>query len=194
LQKPNGGHSCCKAGNPEVANQVVPGIAKREIRGLANVSIKVFTIIVVNQMIAMKKLGFLLLMAAFCGMVANCSKPATTGTEGAKTDSVASKESNAAATPQPVPDPIPLGEIQTTTGTFVSMEWGDYLHFNMKNDAGEEMSFFVLHTPEDQTSVFEKEGMEGRRIEAKWKTTMEDIPESGGKMELDQLVEVRLLD
>ncbi len=90
-------------------------------------------------------------------------------------------------------EPVSDSDVKITKGTFVSMEWGDYLHFNMKNEAGEEISFFVFDLPEDQITAFEKPEMAGKAIEVKWKTSKRDIPESGGEMELDEILDVQLI-
>ena len=121
--------------------------------------------------------------------LSSCSQKAADATSNRIDSSAVNPNKNAEKS-----EPVSESDVKITKGTFVGMEWGDYLHFNMKNEAGEEISFFVFDLPEDQITAFEKPEMAGKAIEVKWKTSKRDIPESGGEMELDEILEVKLLN
>lgn len=87
--------------------------------------------------------------------------------------------------------PAKAGALQSTSGTFTGIEQGDYFHWNMTTDAGEEVSYFLLKTDEALDKVIEKpEAYKGRKCTVKWKETTEDIPEAGGKIKVQQVVSV----
>lgn len=99
------------------------------------------------------------------------------------------------ATADPAPDkPAAEDGINTVKGTFMSMDMGDYMHFNMRGDDGTELSFFVMDTPEDQIAPFEQGGMEGKAVEVTWRKSTRNIPEAGGEMEIEELVSVKVLE
>jgi hypothetical protein len=96
------------------------------------------------------------------------------------------------AEPQPAEEPAAGGNV--VKGTFTSLEMGDYLHFNMKSDAGEELSFFVMDLSADQIAPFEEGGMEGKKVEVTWQKVMRNIPEAGGDMEIEEVTNIKVLE
>lgn len=86
------------------------------------------------------------------------------------------------------------GQVNVTKGTFVEIEWGDYPHFNMKDEKGEDVSFWLApDLPDDQYEKFESGDKKGAKIEVKWRTIERDIPENGGMMELEEVFEIKEL-
>lgn len=133
-------------------------------------------------------MGILLLGGAIglssCGKTTTTSTDATTPTDGAKTE---------VAAEVPAADAAAADE-KVTQGTFVEVEWGDYPHFNMTNDKGEEISFWLApDLPSDQIEKFESGEKKGAKIEVKWRVAKRDIPESGGMMELEEIFAIREL-
>lgn len=87
--------------------------------------------------------------------------------------------------------PAKAGEAKTTDGTFVRIDEGDYFHFVIKDAKGEEVSFFILKGDKSVDKVTdEPEKFAGKKCRVKWKTSTENIPEAGGKMEIDQILSV----
>lgn len=81
--------------------------------------------------------------------------------------------------------------LQTLEGVFTGIEEGDYLHWSMKSKDGEESSFFVLRPDASVDKVTEEPGkFVGKKCRIKWKKTVEDLPEAGGKTEVDQIISV----
>lgn len=77
------------------------------------------------------------------------------------------------------------------TGTFTGIEEGDYFHWNMTTDAGEEVSYFILKPDASVDKVLAKpESFKGRKCKVQWKETTENIPEAGGKMKVQQILSV----
>lgn len=81
--------------------------------------------------------------------------------------------------------------VKVTEGTFIGIEEGDYAHWNMRSSAGEELSFFILQTNDALEKVLEKpEAYAGRKCRVTWKKSVENIPEAGGKMEIEVILGV----
>lgn len=81
--------------------------------------------------------------------------------------------------------------LQTTSGTFTGIEEGDYAHWNMKTDKGEEVSYFILKPDASIEKVLENpKPFIGKKCAVKWKASKENIPEAGGKIDLEQVVSV----
>ncbi|WP_395751379.1 hypothetical protein [Prosthecobacter sp.] len=86
----------------------------------------------------------------------------------------------------------PAAEI--TEGTFTAIEEGDYAHWNMKTKAGEEASFFILKPDATVSKVIDNpKPYFGRKCRVTWKKSIENIPEAGGKMEIQQILSVEWL-
>lgn len=85
--------------------------------------------------------------------------------------------------------------IQTAEGVFLGIEEGDYPHWQMKTADGKELSFFILKSDATIDPVLERpKRFKGRRCRVQWKRSKEDIPEAGGKIELEQVLSVEWLD
>lgn len=83
---------------------------------------------------------------------------------------------------------------KTLEGTFLGIEQGDYFHWKMKTADGEERSFFILKPDESVDKMVDKpEGFVGKKCRITWKTSTENIPEAGGKMEVEQILSVEWL-
>lgn len=80
---------------------------------------------------------------------------------------------------------------QVIEGTFVGVEQGDYAHWNMRVKGGEDASFFILRPEASVEKVLEKpEAYTGKKCRVTVKKSMENIPEAGGKTEVEQVVSV----
>ena len=85
--------------------------------------------------------------------------------------------------------------VQTVEGVFLGIEEGDYPHWQMKSADGKELSFFILKSDAAIDQVLEKpKRFKGRRCRVKWMKSMEDIPEAGGKIEVEQVLSIEWLD
>lgn len=83
---------------------------------------------------------------------------------------------------------------QAIEGTFVGVEQGDYGHWNMRVKGGEDASFFILRPDASVEKVLEKpEAYAGKKCRVTVKKSMENIPEAGGKMEVEQVLSVEWL-
>jgi hypothetical protein len=86
------------------------------------------------------------------------------------------------------------GGAKVTAGVFAGIEEGDYFHWNMRTTGGEEVSYFILHPDASVDRVLEDPAAYvGRRCRVTWKKSTEDIPEAGGKMQVEQILSVQWL-
>ncbi len=84
--------------------------------------------------------------------------------------------------------------IQSTDGTFLGIEEGDYAHWQMKTDGGKEVSFFILRPDASVEKVFgNPKGYKGKKCRVQWKSSTEKIPEAGGDMKVEQILSVEWL-
>lgn len=83
---------------------------------------------------------------------------------------------------------------QTASGVFLGIEQGNYAHWKLRKIDGEEVSFFILNPDSSVEKVLAspKEYV-GKKCLVELKTTTENIPEAGGKMEVEQIVSVEWL-
>jgi hypothetical protein len=80
-----------------------------------------------------------------------------------------------------------------TEGVFLGIEEGDYFHWKIRTADGER-SFFVLHPDATVEKVVQKpKEFIGRRCRVTWKKSKETVPESGGTMEVEQILSVEWL-
>ena len=98
----------------------------------------------------------------------------------------------------PLKEPKGGAEVQvgtkTATGVFRGIEEGDYAHWLMKTDDGEEESYFILQPDASVEKVLENPAkFKGRKCKIRWKESVENIPEAGGKMKIKQVVGVEWL-
>ncbi|MBK8038686.1 MAG: hypothetical protein IPK22_16385 [Verrucomicrobiaceae bacterium] len=79
-------------------------------------------------------------------------------------------------------------------GTFTGIEQGDYFHWNMTTKSGEEVSYFIMRPDDSVEKVTENpEKYIGKKCRVTWKKSTENIPEAGGKMEIEQILSVEWL-
>jgi hypothetical protein len=80
---------------------------------------------------------------------------------------------------------------QTIEGVFLGVEQGDYAHWKMRDRHGNERSFFILQTDAALERVLaDPQEYEGRACRVRWERRKEEIPEAGGRMDLDVLTGV----
>lgn len=80
-------------------------------------------------------------------------------------------------------------------GVFTGVEQGDYFHWLLKTEDGRERSFFILHpTAEMNPAMDHPEKFKGMRCRIRWRSSMENLPEAGGDVKVDQIVAVEWLD
>ena len=90
--------------------------------------------------------------------------------------------------------PAKAASTKTTEGTFVRVDEGDYFHFVITDTKGEEVSFFILKGDATVDKVVEEPGkFVGKKCRVQWKTSVENIPEAGGKLEIEQILSVEWL-
>lgn len=88
----------------------------------------------------------------------------------------------------------PANSLQTTFGIFLGIEQGDYAHWKLRKSDGEEVSYFILKPDASIEKVLaNSQKYLGKKCQVEWKTTTENIPEAGGKMEVEQVVSVEWL-
>jgi hypothetical protein len=90
-----------------------------------------------------------------------------------------------------VKSPAKAAAAEITEGTFTGVEEGDYFHWNMKSKAGEDVSFFILKPDASVSRVVDNpKAFIGRHCRVTWKKSIENIPEAGGKTEIEQILSV----
>ena len=83
---------------------------------------------------------------------------------------------------------------KVTEGTFTGIEQGDYFHWNMKTKSGEEVSYFIMRPDDSVEKVTENpDNYVGKKCRVTWKKSKENIPEEGGKIEIEQILSVEWL-
>lgn len=79
----------------------------------------------------------------------------------------------------------------TVEGVFTGIDQGDYAHWNMRANDGSERSFFILQTDAAIDRVLaDPQEYEGHKCIVRWERRSEDIPEAGGRMDIDVLLGV----
>lgn len=80
---------------------------------------------------------------------------------------------------------------QAVEGVFLGIEQGDYAHWKMRDSDGNDRSFFILQTDAAIERVLaDPQEYEGRACRVRWERRNEEIPEAGGRMDLDVLTGV----
>lgn len=83
---------------------------------------------------------------------------------------------------------------RVTDGVFVRIDEGDYFHWVMKSKGGEELSFFIMKPDASVDKVIDNpQAYLGKKCRVTWKKSSENIPEAGGKMEIEQILSVQWL-
>ena len=94
---------------------------------------------------------------------------------------------------KPTPNVTNAGTV--TEGTFSGVDNGDYFHFKLKPAKGAELSLFVIQSTPALDKVLENPAPYlGKKCRVTWKKTTENIPEAGGKIEIDKLISVEWVD
>jgi len=78
---------------------------------------------------------------------------------------------------------------QTIIGTFVKIEWGDYLHIYIKGNDGVEHSFFILHNVGMDTETL----VAGQKIKITWHNADTYLPEVSQTFNFDEATKVELV-
>ena len=85
-------------------------------------------------------------------------------------------------------------KVKILEGTFVRIDEGDYFHWVLKTTNGQERTFFILKPDASVDNVLEApEGYVGKKCRITWKASQEQIPEAGGKIEIEQVLSVEWL-
>lgn len=83
---------------------------------------------------------------------------------------------------------------KTLEGTFARIDEGDYFHWVMKTPGGEERSFFIIKPDASVDKVVEApETYVGKKCRITWQAGKQDIPEAGGKIDIEQILSVEWL-
>jgi hypothetical protein len=85
-------------------------------------------------------------------------------------------------------------QTQTLTGTFDSLEFGDYAHVNIADQRGEIHSFWLGNDPSLSKFVDHPEKYQGAPVKVHWHAVKRNIPEAGGEMEIEEAFRIELLD
>jgi hypothetical protein len=121
------------------------------------------------------------------GIALSACKPATSSST--STDS----------TPKPVVDPVPPADqpkavLETLSGTYITTETGDYLHAVIKGDDNTEYSFFLSEDfPEARVPEMMEGLWDGKAVKVQWRKVERDIPEAGGRIEIDEIVSIEAI-
>jgi hypothetical protein len=164
----------------------------------------------------MKKMVFLVLGSFLIGtMLSGCILPVRTtssqagssvaassdgtssgsGSSDVASSALTSSEAVSSEISSSEPAATPTGSTSTDgpsllTGTFQSIEWGDYLHLQMLGDDNVEYSFFVLTyvgvDPESLTA--------GQRIRVTWQTVTKFLDPPGSDVTFDEITLIELAD
>jgi|GEM_PF-721808 len=88
----------------------------------------------------------------------------------------------------------PKAAAKLTDGTFLGIEEGDYFHWKMRTVDGDEVSYFIMKPDASVDKVLENPAAyTGKKCRVTWKKSTENIPEAGGKMEIEQILSVEWL-
>jgi hypothetical protein len=94
----------------------------------------------------------------------------------------------------PLAEKAKADKTKTLEGTFVRIDEGDYFHWVIKSTEGEERSFFILKPDASVDKVVEApENYVGKKCRITWKASKEEIPEAGGKIDIEQVLSVQWL-
>lgn len=82
-------------------------------------------------------------------------------------------------------------EAQSVDGVFLGIEQGDYAHWNMRATDGRELSLFILRPGSSVSKVLDNpEAFTGRKCRVTWKKSTENMPEAGGNLQVEQIMDV----
>jgi len=75
------------------------------------------------------------------------------------------------------------------TGTYISLEWGDYLHLYVRAEDGNEVDFWVLSDVESDPETLKA----GQRVEISWENRDVYIEEADETINMDVVTKIRVL-
>ena len=82
---------------------------------------------------------------------------------------------------------------QVFEGTFEGIEQGDYAYFKVKNGK-EEKSFMIFNTDKTyETISANPEKYIGKKVKVYWVATKEEVPEAGGKIDVEKYIKAEIL-
>lgn len=84
-------------------------------------------------------------------------------------------------------------QAEVLKGTFAGIDQGDYVHLNVKNEKGELQSFWLTQDKSFTPFVENPKKFQGKKVEVTWHKVTRDIPEAGGKMEIEEATSIKLL-
>lgn len=82
--------------------------------------------------------------------------------------------------------------LNVTEGKFLRLDEGDYYHWVMKDsESGEEVSYFIIKPDASVEAVVDNpEKYVGKKCRVTWKESTENLPEAGGKQDIEQVLSV----
>ena len=82
----------------------------------------------------------------------------------------------------------------TAEGTFLRIDEGDYFHFVMKDEQGEEQSYFILKPDKSLEQVTDTpDKYVGKKCRITFQESEELLPEAGQRMKISQILSVKWL-
>lgn len=82
----------------------------------------------------------------------------------------------------------------TAEGTFLRIDEGDYFHFVMKDEQGEEQSYFILKPDRSLEQVIHSpDKYIGKKCRITFQESAELLPEAGQRMKISQVLSVKWL-
>lgn len=82
--------------------------------------------------------------------------------------------------------------LNVTEGKFLRIDEGDYFHWVMKDaETGDEVSYFIIKPDASVEAVTDNpEKFVGKKCRVTWKESTENLPEAGGKTDVQQILSV----
>lgn len=82
--------------------------------------------------------------------------------------------------------------LNVTEGKFLRLDEGDYYHWVMKDaETGEEVSYFIIKPDASVEAVVDNpDKFVGKKCRVTWKESTENLPEAGGKQDIEQVLSV----
>lgn len=82
--------------------------------------------------------------------------------------------------------------LNVTEGKFLRIDEGDYFHWVMKDkETGEEVDYFILKPDASVEAVTDApDKFVGKKCRVTWKESTENLPEAGGKQDVQQILSV----
>ncbi|GAT32494.1 hypothetical protein TSACC_2893 [Terrimicrobium sacchariphilum] len=82
--------------------------------------------------------------------------------------------------------------LNVTEGKFLRIDEGDYFHWVMKDkETGEEVDYFIIKPDANVEAVTDApEKFVGKKCRVTWKESTENLPEAGGKQDVQQILSV----